>query len=135
MFMKRILLLLALFISLASPMVCVVGAQPKAAAGEVRDARDSDHLLDDLGRRAFEWFQSCRHPKTGLVLDRARESGPLPDPEKPAMASIASVGYALSLLPEGVRLGYISKEAAIQQAQETLHFLLHEAEQVNGLYW
>jgi hypothetical protein len=131
-FINRIVLLLALFIGLASPRVGAVGAQPQAVAGE---ARDSDNLLDDLGRRAFEWFQCCRHPRTGLVLDRARESGPLPDPEKPAMASIASVGYALSLLPEAVRLGYISKEAAIQQAQETLHFLLHETQQENGLYW
>src|SRR5258706_7572574 len=120
--MKRILLFLAFFIGLASPSVCVVGAQPHAAAGE---ARDSDQLLDDLGQRAFGWFQSCRHPRTGLVLDRARDSGPLPDPETPAMASIASVGYALSLLPEGVRLGHISKEAAVEQAQETFRFLLH----------
>src|SRR4051794_35814309 len=62
---------------------------------------DPDRTLDALGRKAFAWFQKHRHPLTGLTLDRApnRESF-RPDPEASSLASIASLGYHLSLLPE-----------------------------------
>ena len=89
-------------------------------------ADDTDDILEDLGQKAFAWFRGHRHPKTGLVLDRSPNFGVRrQDPRKqdPRMASIASTGYYLSLLPEAVRLDYITLDEARGQARQTLDFV------------
>jgi hypothetical protein len=95
-----------------------------------------DRLLDELEWKAFKWFREHRHPTTGLVLDRGKNFAPQPPkPDQPAMASIASVGYYLSLLPEYVRLGRLSRDAATQQAERTLAFVLKNVEHHEGLMY
>ena len=82
---------------------------------------DSDAILEDLNRRVFRWFRDCTHPETGLVLDRSlNRYGSRPDPKQPAMCSIASVGYMLSMLPEWERLKYMTRDEAASQAERTL---------------
>ena len=62
---------------------------------------NADEILNDLRKRAFAWFMKYKHPTTGLVLDRGpNRENTHPNPQKPAMCSVASVGYFLSLLPE-----------------------------------
>ena len=98
-----------------------------------RLAPSADEILDDLGNRAFAWFQKHRHPVTGLVLDRAPNREDFkPDPVKPAMSSVASVGYFLSLLPEWTRLGYLSRSRAEQQATQTLTTVVERVEHYEG---
>ena len=90
-------------------------------------------LLDDLGRLGFEWFRDNRHPQTGMVLDRApnwRDRG-----QRSRMSSIASTGYHLSLLPEWVRLGWLTREAAETQALQALDFASETLPHHQGLFY
>ncbi|MBA3313869.1 MAG: hypothetical protein H0W30_09815 [Gemmatimonadaceae bacterium] len=92
-----------------------------------RFADDPDAILEDLGQRAFRWFETHRHPDSGLILDRApnREGG-RPSADTASPSSVASVGYYLTLLPEWVRLGYLTHEEAARRAERTLRFIVDE---------
>ena len=104
--------------------------------GVAGSAGESDKILDDLGRRAFNWFQKFRHPETGLVLDRAENHEEFEvSPREAAMASIASVGYHLSLLPEFERLGYVTPDEAKRQVTQTLQCIGRNIEGHEGLYY
>jgi hypothetical protein len=123
-------------ISLLQVVVVLLLAAIVAAGENVAASfpRDTDAILEELSRRSFRWFQRNRHPQTGLVLDRApADESSQVNPKAPAAASIASVGYFLSLLPEAVRLGYLPEDLASQQAQETLQFVLHHGSSHRGL--
>ena len=110
----------------------LLGGRPRA----VTQVDNPDRILEDLGRRAFDWFQKYRHPRTGLVLDRgANREDSHPDPKAPMMSSVASVGYFLSLLPEWVRLGYIGREEAEKQAEQVIRFTLRNVEHHEGLVY
>jgi len=96
-------------------------------------AQTIDALLDDLGHRVFRWFAENHHPKTGLVRDRAPNCRG--SKELPAMASIASSGYFLSMLPEAVRRGELSESEAAAKAEVALRFALGEMEHHEGLFY
>ena len=70
--------------------------------------------LDDLLARVFRFFWETANPANGLVPDRW--------PTRPRMASIASVGYALTALPVGVEAGLVSRAAAAERAVVTARF-------------
>ena len=97
------------------------------------DASQSDAILDDLGRRAFAWFERNRDEATGLVLDRAPNAEQ--ERRRSNVASIASVGFYLSMLPEAVRLGQIDRAAAEGHARLVLHFLRDHGPQHDGLFY
>jgi len=89
--------------------------------------------IDDLARLGFRWFQDNRNPQSGLVLDRSpnfKGRG-----TRSTMASIASTGYFLSLLPEWVRVGWITQEDARRQAQQTLDFAWEKLPHHCGLFY
>jgi hypothetical protein len=93
--------------------------------------RKSQEALSDLGRRAFRWFEDNRNPRSGLVRDRApnwKGHGSLSN-----MASIASSGYYLSMLPEAVRLSEISGAEAEARALQMLRFVSEKMQHQNGL--
>jgi len=115
----------------------VVG-QPDPAKGEAGSPRaaPADALLDELGRKALGWLLTFRNPRSGLVLDRARHDAPVAVRfDKPEMASIASTGYFLSLLPEMERLGLLSGADAQSLAAETISTIDKRLEGVHGLYY
>lgn len=75
-------------------------------------------IIDELERKAFAYFKDHAHPATGLVRDRAPnfdKGGHLSD-----KASIAATGYYLSILPEAVRRGWMSKAQARREAAKVL---------------
>jgi hypothetical protein len=91
----------------------------------------STRILNDLGRKAFRWFQDNRNPKSGLIRDRGPNWKGRGTPSD--MASIASAGYYLSLLPEAVRLGQITKPEAERDAIQLLQFVKTEMQDKHGL--
>jgi hypothetical protein len=91
----------------------------------------ADRALDDLGKKAFRWFEENRNPRTGLVRDRApnwKHRAKTSD-----MASIASLGYYLSMLPEAVRLGEITRAGAEAHALQALRFVTDKLHHEHGL--
>ena len=90
-------------------------------------------LLDDLAQLGFEWFQHNRHPATGMVLDRSPNWPGRR--ERSRMSSIASTGYHLSLLPEWVRLNWLTRDEAEQQARQAIDFAAAKLEHHKGLFY
>lgn len=89
--------------------------------------------LKKLAYESFTWFQHYRNPDTGLVLDRGsnwKNTG-----TKNTMASIASTGYFLTLLPVWVRLGWLSEDKARKEALQTLRFAWDNLPDHDGLLY
>jgi hypothetical protein len=113
--------------------ILIVSVPRGVYAGPEEQRHEADRILDDLGQRAFRWFQDNRNPKTGLMRDRSpnwKGRGAASD-----MASIASCGYYLSALPEAVRLGQITKADAQQNAVQVLRFAKEQMQHENGLFF
>jgi hypothetical protein len=87
--------------------------------------------IDHLSRLGWDWFTRCTHPRTGMVLDRFPNFGEPRTP--PSMASVASTGFYLTLLPEAVRRGWLTAAEAEGRAGATLRFAVGEVGHVDGI--
>jgi hypothetical protein len=76
-------------------------------------APTNDELLDGLQRAAFGYFLQEVNPVNGLVADTSREASP---------ASIAVVGFALSIYPVAVERGWMTRTDAISHSLAALRF-------------
>ncbi|MFC3580505.1 glucoamylase family protein [Sphingomonas hylomeconis] len=88
-------------------------ATPALAAPRVARRSAAERLIDDIQHRSFRYFWETADPITGLVPDRW---------PTPSFASIAAVGFALTLYPVGVEHGWISRAAARTRTRATLRF-------------
>src|SRR3569833_2190368 len=70
-------------------------------------------LFDDIEERTFRWFWDTGNPANGLVPDN------WPDPE---FASIAAVGFALTVYPVGAARGWLARAAARERTLATIRF-------------
>lgn len=75
---------------------------------------DDAALLADLEERTFRYFWETANPANGLSPDRWPGSAP--------MASVASVGFALTAYVIGIERGYVSRDAAAQRVLSTVRF-------------
>jgi hypothetical protein len=76
-------------------------------------------LLDDIERRAFDFFWETTDAATGLAPDRW---------PTPSFCSIAAVGFALTAYPIGVERAYVTRDQAIARVLATVRFF-HRAPQ------
>lgn len=101
---------------------------PAQAAAAVTD----DEMLDQIQRKAFDYFYNERHPATGLVRDLAdngKGSG------MQAAASIAATGFALTVYPVAVSRNWLDYGAARTMTAAVLRFLLEKAETEHGFFY
>lgn len=91
--------------SLSSP------SQSSASHGS--NTANGGYDLDKLARQTFDWFWDVGDAKTGLVPDRW---------PTPSFASIAAVGFALTIYPVGVSRGWITRAQARERTLNTLRF-------------
>ena len=70
-------------------------------------------LLDRLQRNAFDYFLRQANPANGLVADTTRKGAP---------ASIAVVGFALSVYPVGVERGWMTRADAAERTLVALRW-------------
>jgi len=71
---------------------------------------------EDLGRLqgdTFKYFHEEISPTNGLIPDSTRQGAP---------ASIAAVGFALTVYPIGVERGYLPRDEAVEKTLKTLRF-------------
>ncbi len=76
-------------------------------------------LLDDVERRAFDFFWETTDARTGMALDRW---------PTPSFCSIAAVGFALTAYVVGAERGFITRAQARARALATVRFF-HDAPQ------
>jgi len=75
---------------------------------------DDATLWNDLAERTFRYFWETANPTNGLSPDRWPGTAP--------MASVASVGFALTAYLVGIDRGWISREAARDRTLATMRF-------------
>ena len=93
-------------------------------------------IIEDLVRRAFDWFQKHQHPATGLVLDRGLNQAAAPLRfDLPAMASLSACGFYLSLLPAWVSRDWLSRESAERAATTLLGTAIGQVEHHHGVLY
>jgi hypothetical protein len=101
--------------------------------------REDEDLIEDLSRRAFQYFVDHADARTGLVLDRARTTGEAPPEGHPShrIASSAATGFGLTALCIGVERGWIARDEARRRVLTTLRFFAERAPREHGwfLHW
>jgi len=133
-----LLLLAATLCAQAAPQLASLAAarapQPKYIL-----TRDDNELLEDISRRAFQYFLDHADAQTGLVLDRARASGEAHPAGHPShnIASSAATGFGLTALCIGAERGWITRDEARRRVLTTLHFFAGRASHEHGwfLHW
>ena len=74
----------------------------------------ANNALDTVQKAHFQFFLDMTNDKTGLVKDRSRDDSP---------ASIAAVGFALSVYPIAAERGFTTRRAASAWALKVLRTL------------
>lgn len=114
-------------------------ASTASARKSYKLTREDEALIDDLSRRAFQYFVDHADARTGLVLDRARTTGEAPPAGHPShrIASSAATGFGLTALCIGVERGWIARDEARRRVLTTLRFFAERAPQEHGwfLHW
>jgi hypothetical protein len=119
----------AIMALLGSPLAIRQGLQ-----GAVLRKTD-DEFLDDLSRRAFQYFWDQADPETGLILDRARSTGERAMGASSNVASIAATGFGLTSLAIAAERRWIRERDAIERARTTLRFFFEEADNEHGWFY
>jgi hypothetical protein len=139
--MRRSAALILLAVALCAQVPA--SAQRRDATGVRRTShalsRDDEAFIEDLSRRAFQYFVDHADARTGLVLDRARASGEAHPPGHPShnIASSAATGFGLTALCVGAARGWIARGDARRRVLTTLRFFAGRAAQEHGwfLHW
>lgn len=114
-----------------------LGANAKLPAQKYVLSKDDDVFLEELERRAFQFFWEHSDADTGLTLDRARTNGDAPKPGEDhfQVASIASTGFALTSYCVAAERGWITPDEARERTRHTLDFFANRAFEKNGWFY
>ena len=94
-----------------------------------------DAFLEDLSRRAFTFFWEQADPRTGLALDRTRNSGDKTPGRSREVASLAATGFALTALSIGYRRGWRPSAEIEGRVRNTLRYLAYQQEHERGWFY
>ncbi|HAE37287.1 MAG TPA: hypothetical protein DCG57_01460, partial [Candidatus Riflebacteria bacterium] len=124
-------------ILLVSLAVFVAPGYCKSAAATEKAVLADDAFLDGVQRQTFQYFVECSNPANGLVMDKALNlpAGSEPVDFSYSAATIAGVGFALSVYPVGVERGWMTREKAIELTRTTLHFFAEKMEHKHGFFY
>ncbi|MBC8107960.1 MAG: hypothetical protein H7Z14_15335 [Anaerolineae bacterium] len=104
---------------------------PSSVPGKTVFSAEDEKFLDDLQRRGIQFFMDEQHPETGLMPDRARAKGGASN----NVASIASVGFGLTLMCIGVERGWVKKDDAYERSMRVLKFLRDKCKSEHGHFY
>lgn len=102
--------------------------------GPWKPSKGDESFLDDLERGGCLFFWEQGSPKSGQVLDRARNDlGGARDPRR--MASIAATGFGLTALCIADRRGYLPHAQIAERVRTTLRWHLNTLPEVHGFFY
>jgi hypothetical protein len=109
-------------------------AEMAFAAEPWKATKEDEAFLDDLERYGSRFFWEQASPKTGQILDRARNNltGGR-DPRR--MASIASTGFGLTALCIAHHRGYLPHAHVVERVRTTLDWHLNSMPEVHGFFY
>lgn len=91
---------------------------------------ETKKLLEQLAKRAFDFFWNETHPDSGLTKDRAHNY----ERDTFHISSIAASGFALASLPVAVERRWVSRAQALKRAQQMMEAHLQLEHQHGWLY-
>lgn len=104
-----------------------------AARAWAPSSADED-FLDDLERQGCLFFWEQGSPRTGEILDRARNDlAGRRDTRR--MASIASTGFGLTALCIADQRGYLPHAQVVERVRTTLYWHLNSMPEVHGFFY
>jgi hypothetical protein len=115
-------------------IAAAAGAVPRARAFASLSLAD-EAFLEDLSRRAFLYFWEQADAKTGLTLDRTRNSGERTAGVSEEVASLASTGFALTALSIGYFREWRTPAEIRERVRATLRHLCYEQQHERGWYY
>jgi hypothetical protein len=113
--------------------LALLAAAPASAADQL-SARD-DAFLEDLSRRAFQYFIDHADRNTGFVRDRARATGEPVTSQARDHASIAATGFGLTALCIAAERGWMPRDQAAARARRTLEAVEDSLDGHRGWYY
>ncbi len=88
-------------------------------------ALNDDSFLDEIERRAFQYFWQEWSPRTGLFSDATTND----------CASIAATGFGLSAYCAAVERGWVGKEEVQKRVLKTIDTFLNKAQKRSGFFY
>lgn len=131
---RRAVSLLLLTFVLALNSYPISAHVPSSSSPRTVSAHDRI-FLEDLERRAFQYFWEHAGASTGLVLDRTRTDGAPADEDHRSVASIAATGFGLTAICIAAERGWIERTAASARVRTTLQFFADHALQEHGWFY
>jgi hypothetical protein len=121
--------------ALAAAAGCALAPRGMALTSEPwKPSKEDEAFLDDLERQGCLFFWEQASPKTGQILDRARND--LTGSRDPrTMASIASTGFGLTALCIADRRGYLPHAQVVERVRTTLDWHLNSMPEVHGFFY
>ena len=121
--------------ALAAAAGCALAPRGMAFTSEPwKPSKEDEAFLDDLERQGTLFFWEQGSPKTGQVLDRARNDlAGGRDPRR--MASIAATGFGLTALCIADRRGYLPHAQIVERVKTTLDWHLNSMPEVHGFFY
>ena len=116
------------FLSLVTGATC-------ARSASFALSRPDDAFLDDLSHRAFRYFWEQADSRTGLALDRTRNSGDQTPGRSREVASLAATGFALTAMCIGSRREWELPSAIQGRVRNTLRHLANVQEHERGWFY
>jgi hypothetical protein len=98
-------------------------------------SRDDRRLLDDLQRRSALYFWEQADAGTGLVRDRARNTGVIETARLRNIGSIAATGFGLTALCIAHDRKWLPRDRIVARVRATLDFFAHRAYNQHGWFW
>jgi hypothetical protein len=92
-------------------------------------------LLDDLQRRGVLYFWEQADPRTGLVRDRARNTGVVETSRERNIGSIAATGFGLTALCIAHERKWLPRDRIVARVRTTLDFFANRAFNQHGWFW
>jgi hypothetical protein len=118
------------FLQGAAAASCALLASPATAVPDP-SSYANDSLLLDLEKAACLFFLEQADPKTGMVKDRARHTGP----DTHTISSIAATGFGLSAFCIAHANNFLKPADALARVRTTLEFLAHRMPHEHGFFY
>ncbi len=122
--------LLIVCLAILISQACVVSASEHIT-------EEDDTFLDKVQRQTFQYFIECTNPDNGLVMDKAPNSlsNAVAVDFAYSPATIAGVGFALTVFPVGVERGWMTREKALDLTRTTMKFFAEKMEHQHGFFY
>lgn len=112
-----------------------IAALPALGASPPKISPEDDRFLEDLSRRAFQYFWEYTDPETGMTRGRAKADGVPYDPNRRDIGSIAVTGFGLAALCIGAERGWVKPDEARARVRNAMRFFADHAPQEHGWFF